>query len=109
MSEDRSTASSRIPVRRSAPRRAVCELRIGKEAVSSSLEAGRASSRMMAKRRQSLAAGEDLLCVKSRLDGASTLDETIASLIDLDANGLCLEWRNHLGGTPPAHLPRWRS
>ena len=26
---------------------------------------------------------------------------------DLDANGLRLQWRNHLGGTPPAHLPRW--
>jgi Protein of unknown function (DUF2924) len=25
----------------------------------------------------------------------------------LDTNGLCLQWRNHLGGTPPAHLPRW--
>jgi Protein of unknown function (DUF2924) len=24
-----------------------------------------------------------------------------------DANGLALQWRNHLGGTPPAHLPRW--
>src|ERR1700733_15320894 len=24
-----------------------------------------------------------------------------------DANALALQWRNHLGGTPPAHLPRW--
>ena len=31
----------------------------------------------------------------------------IAGLADLDANGLRLQWRNHLGGTPPAHLPRW--
>ena len=31
----------------------------------------------------------------------------VAALVDLDANGLCLQWRNHLGGTPPAHLPRW--
>ena len=31
----------------------------------------------------------------------------IAALVQLDANGLCLQWRNHLGGTPPAHLPRW--
>ena len=31
----------------------------------------------------------------------------VAGLIDLDANGLRLQWRNHLGGTPPAHLPRW--
>jgi hypothetical protein len=31
----------------------------------------------------------------------------IAALVELDANGLCLQWRNHFGGTPPAHLPRW--
>jgi Protein of unknown function (DUF2924) len=35
------------------------------------------------------------------------LDDMIAALAELDANGLCLQWRNHLGGTPPAHLPRW--
>jgi Protein of unknown function (DUF2924) len=35
------------------------------------------------------------------------LDETISSLVDLDASGLCLQWRDHLGGTPPAHLPKW--
>jgi Protein of unknown function (DUF2924) len=35
------------------------------------------------------------------------LDHTIAALGELDANGLCLQWRNCLGGTPPAHLPRW--
>jgi Protein of unknown function (DUF2924) len=31
----------------------------------------------------------------------------IAALVELDASGFCLQWRNHLGGTPPAHLPRW--
>jgi hypothetical protein len=31
----------------------------------------------------------------------------IATLVELDVTGLCLEWRNHLGGTAPAHLPRW--
>jgi hypothetical protein len=35
------------------------------------------------------------------------LDDMIAAPVELDANGLCLQWRNHLGGTPPAHLPRW--
>ncbi len=39
--------------------------------------------------------------------GASPLDLLIASLADLDAGQLCLQWRNHLGGAPPAHLPRW--
>ena len=61
----------------------------------------------MKKHGKSPAVGEGLLCAKSRPDGALTLDNTIAGLVDLDARGLCLQWRNHLGGTPPAHLPRW--
>jgi hypothetical protein len=36
-----------------------------------------------------------------------TLDEIVAGLADLDADQLRLQWRNHLGGTAPAHLPRW--
>lgn len=36
-----------------------------------------------------------------------SIDALIASLADLDAEQLRLQWRNHLGGTPPAHLPRW--
>ena len=39
--------------------------------------------------------------------GVLALDDMVAALVELDANGLCLQWRNHLGGTPPAHLPRW--
>jgi len=39
--------------------------------------------------------------------GASPLDAFIADLADLDAGQLRLQWRNHLGGTPPGHLPRW--
>jgi len=31
----------------------------------------------------------------------------VASLRDLDLPGLALCWRNHLGGSVPAHLPRW--
>src|SRR5271165_3082931 len=38
---------------------------------------------------------------------ATSLSDLIAGLADLDPNGLRLRWRNHLGGTPPAHLPRW--
>ena len=33
--------------------------------------------------------------------GVLALDDTIAALVELDANGLCLQWRNHLGGTLP--------
>ena len=42
-----------------------------------------------------------------RSDSVATLGETISGLVDLDANGLCLQWRNQIGGSPPAHLPRW--
>jgi hypothetical protein len=37
----------------------------------------------------------------------STVDAVIASIADLEPEQLRLQWRNHLGGTPPAHLPRW--
>ena len=40
-------------------------------------------------------------------DNAGSVEDVIAGLADLDAKGLRLQWRNHLGGTPPAHLPRW--
>ena len=36
-----------------------------------------------------------------RPDGVLALDDLIAALVELDANGLCLQWRNRLGGTPP--------
>jgi hypothetical protein len=45
----------------------------------------------------------DLLAIAK----AQSLSLMIAALVELDANGLCLQWRNHLGGTPPTHLPRW--
>jgi Protein of unknown function (DUF2924) len=37
-------------------------------------------------------------------DGVAAL---LAGLPDLDQKQLCLRWRNHLGGSVPAHLPRW--
>ena len=61
----------------------------------------------MAKRRPSRGVDEGLLRPTPRPDGVLALDDTIAALVELDANGLCLQWRNCLGGTPPAHLPRW--
>jgi DUF2924 family protein len=61
----------------------------------------------MAGRRPPRGAGEGLLRPTPRPKGVLALDDTIAALVELDANGLCLQWRNHLGGTPPAHLPRW--
>ena len=42
-----------------------------------------------------------------RSDELASLNDLLAGLADLEANGLRLQWRNHLGGIPPAHLPRW--
>ena len=42
-----------------------------------------------------------------RSDEPASLSDLIAGLADIDPNGLRLQRRNHLGGTPPAHLPRW--
>src|SRR5271165_2389642 len=36
-----------------------------------------------------------------------TLDASVASLSGLNVDQLRLQWRNHLGGIAPAHLPGW--
>ena len=59
------------------------------------------------KLRQSLGVGEGLRRSTPRSDSIAALGETISGLVDLDINELRLQWRNHLGGTSPAHLPRW--
>jgi DUF2924 family protein len=51
--------------------------------------------------------GENHSLPASPQSEAETLDATVAGLADLDADQLRLQWRNHLGGTAPAHLPRW--
>jgi Protein of unknown function (DUF2924) len=38
---------------------------------------------------------------------AETLDAAVAGLAALDAHQLRLQWRDHLGGAAPTHLPRW--
>ena len=61
----------------------------------------------MAKRRQSCGVGEALSPSAPRSAERGSLEDLVAGLVDLDVNGLRLQWRNHLGGTPSAHLPRW--
>ena len=43
--------------------------------------------------------------------GSLPLDASVLSIVanleGLDLNGLRRQWRAHLGGEPPAHLPRW--
>ncbi len=60
----------------------------------------------MPARRHANGAGEIPPCPAPSSDAAVTLATTIAGLADLDADRLRLQWRNHLGGAPPAHLPR---
>jgi hypothetical protein len=62
---------------------------------------------MMIKRRESRSDAGTLPRPTPRSDSIAALGETISGFVDLDASGLCLQWRNHLGGNPPAHLPRW--
>jgi hypothetical protein len=61
----------------------------------------------MAMRRHSGGVGEVSAPPAPQSDYAGSLNDVIAGLADLDVNGLRLQWRNHLGGTPPAHLPDW--
>ena len=61
----------------------------------------------MSPRRCSDDVGENYSLPPSSRRKAETLDATVAGLADLDADQLRLQWRNHLGGTAPAHLPRW--
>ena len=58
-------------------------------------------------RRQKIGGGQTEPCRPPSSGAASSLDPVIAALADLDADQLRLQWRNHLGGVPPAHLPRW--
>jgi Protein of unknown function (DUF2924) len=43
----------------------------------------------------------------SRLSPNASLAAVLADLEGLDAEGLRRQWRNHLGGEAPSHLPRW--
>ena len=42
-----------------------------------------------------------------RADGAADLSRLVSDLQSLDRRQLVLQWRNHLGGAPPARLPTW--
>ena len=61
----------------------------------------------MAERRHSDRSFEVFLEPAARPDGARSVNDLVAGLKALTAQGLRLQWRNHLGGVPPAHLPRW--
>jgi Protein of unknown function (DUF2924) len=61
----------------------------------------------MSQGRRSGDVGESFSLQESSPREAETLDAAVAGLAALDAHQLRLQWRNHLGGMVPAHLPRW--
>jgi hypothetical protein len=44
---------------------------------------------------------------RSSAETEESLVALVGEIVDLDLAGLRLCWRNHLGGTSPAHLPKW--
>ncbi len=61
----------------------------------------------MVARRRASGAGEAQPHPAPSPEEIAPLDPMIAGLADLEPDQLRLQWRNHLGGAPPAHLPRW--
>jgi hypothetical protein len=61
---------------------------------------------MMAKRRKASGAGEPSGAPAPLPSEREALNALVATLSDLDSDQLRLQWRNHLGGIAPAHLPR---
>src|SRR5476649_855428 len=53
------------------------------------------------KRRSAASSPDDLLSADA------SLAAVLAGLEGLEVEGLRRQWRNHLGGEAPAHLPRW--
>jgi Protein of unknown function (DUF2924) len=61
----------------------------------------------MAKRQKARGAGEATVPPAQSSSERERLEAAVASLSSLNADQLRLQWRNHLGGIAPAHLPGW--
>ena len=61
----------------------------------------------MATRRNANGAGEASVPPAPSASARETLDASVARLSGLNTDQLRLQWRNHLGGLAPAHLPGW--
>jgi hypothetical protein len=61
----------------------------------------------MAQLRKTRSLGEAPAQPAPLADDRERLGQLVSSLLDLDRRQLLLQWRNHLGGTAPAHLPTW--
>ena len=63
--------------------------------------------RPVAKRQQARGAGEASVPPAPSSSERERLEAAVASLSGLNVDQLRLQWRNHLGGIAPAHLPGW--
>ena len=70
-------------------------------------EAANSSGGVMVKRRKASGVGEASVPPTPSTSERETLEASVASLSGLDVDQLRLQWRNHLGGVAPAHLPGW--
>ena len=61
----------------------------------------------MAKHRKSSGLGGALVTPAPSSSEREVLDASVTSLSGLNVDQLRLQWRNHLGGIAPAHLPGW--
>ena len=61
----------------------------------------------MAKHQQARGAGEARVPPAPSSSERERLKAAVTSFSGLNADQLRLQWRNHLGGIPPAHLPGW--
>ena len=61
----------------------------------------------MVKRRKASGVGEASVPPTPSTSERETLKASVASLSGLNVDQLGLQWRNHLGGVAPAHLPGW--
>ena len=61
----------------------------------------------MARRGLARESGEAATSSERPADDLMELVRLVASLTQLDKPQLLLRWRNHFGGTAPAHLPSW--
>ena len=61
----------------------------------------------MAKRQRARGAGEAAVPPAQSSSERERLEAAVASFSGLNADQLRLQWRNHLGGLAPAHLPGW--
>jgi hypothetical protein len=62
---------------------------------------------MMTKRRKASSAGEASGAPAPPPSQRGAIDALVASLSHLNLDQLRLQWRNHLGGSLPTHLPGW--